>query len=207
MAHANILDIEQEDYEYLQSLCRCRTIQAQIVDRAKILIYKAQGESNAAIAQRIDVNVNTVKLCLKKFKEGGVDLALYDRPRPGHPIEITDDAVAWIVDLACQRPADLGYSQELWTLKNLHQHIQKNAQEVGFPRLATITKPMVQKILRRSEIKPFKIKYYCEKRDPEFEQKMHDVLLVYKQISLQFNEDGSIIVPEDGIVVHTVSCD
>ena len=90
------------------------------------------------------------------------------------------------MDLACQRPADLGYSQELWTLKNLHQHIQKNAQEVGFPRLATITKPMVQKILRRSEIKPFKIKYYCEKRDPEFEQKMHDVLLVYKQISLLF---------------------
>ena len=66
---------------------------------------------------------------------------------------------------------------------------------------------MVQKILRRLEIKPFKIKYYCEKRDPEFEQKMHDVLLVYKQISLQFHEDGSIIVPEDGIVVHTVSCD
>ena len=201
MAHASILDIEQKDYEYLQSLCRCRTIQAQIVDRAKILIYKAQGESNVAIAERIDVNVNTVKLCLKKFKEGGVDLALYDKPRPGHPVEITDDAVAWIVDLACQRPADLGYSQELWTLKNLHQHIQKNAQEAGFPRLATITKPMVQKILRRSEIKPFKIKYYCEKRDPEFEQKMHDVLLVYKQISLQINEDGSVIIPEDGVVV------
>ncbi len=59
---------------------------------------------------------------------------------------------------------------------------------------------MVQKILRRLEIKPFKIKYYCEKRDPEFEQKMHDVLLVYKQISLQFHEDGSIIVPEDGLL-------
>ena len=105
MAHASILDIEQGDYEYLQSLCKCRTIQAQIVDRAKILIYKAQGESNAAIAERIDVNVNTVKLCLKKFKEGGIGLALYDKPRPGHPIEITDDAAAWIVDLACQRPA------------------------------------------------------------------------------------------------------
>ena len=59
----------------------------------------------------------------------------------------------------------------------------------------------------RSEIKPFKIKYYCEKRDPEFEQKMHDVLLVYKPISLQFNEDGSVIISEDGVVVHTVSCD
>lgn len=171
MAHASILDIEQKDYEYLQSLRRRRTIQAQIVDRAKILIYKAQGESNAAIAERIDVNVNTVKLCLKKFKEGGVEFALYDKARPGHPLEITDDAVAWIVDLGCQRPADLGYSQELWTLKNLHQHIQKNAQGAGFPRLATITKPMVQKILRRSEIKPFKIKYYLKNVIPNLNRK------------------------------------
>ena len=27
--------------------------------------------------------------------------------------------MAWIIDIACQRPADLGYAQELWTLKNL----------------------------------------------------------------------------------------
>lgn len=207
MAHASILDIEQKDCEYLQSLCRCRTIQAQIVDRAKILIYKAQGDTNAAIAERIDVNVNTVKLCIKKFKEGGIDSALYDKPRSGHPVEITDDAVAWITSLACQRPADMGYSQELWTLKNLHQHIQKNAEDAGFPRLSTITKSMVQKILHRSQIKPFKIKYYCEKRDPEFDQKMHDVLLVYKQVSLQFDEEGNIIIPEDGPMVHTISCD
>lgn len=207
MAHASILDIEQKDYEYLQSLCRCRTIQAQIVDRAKILIYKAQGDTNAAIAERIDVNVNTVKLCIKKFKEGGIDSALYDKPRSGHPVEITDDAVAWITSLACQRPADMGYSQELWTLKNLHQHIQKNAEDAGFPRLSTITKSMVQKILHRSQIKPFRIKYYCEKRDPEFDQKMHDVLLVYKQVSLQFDEEGNIIIPEDGPMVHTISCD
>lgn len=158
MAHASILDIEQKDYEYLQSLCKCRTIQAQIVDRANILIYKAQGESNAAIAERIDVNANTVKLCLKNIRKAVLALL----PRPGHPVEITDDAVAWIVDLACQRPADLGYSQKLWTLKNLHRHIQGNAQEAGFSRLVTITKPMVKKILQRSKIKPFKIKYYCE---------------------------------------------
>ncbi len=48
--------------------------------------------------------------------------ALFDDQRKGRPVEITDDAVAWIIAVACQRPADLGYSQELWTLKNLHQH-------------------------------------------------------------------------------------
>ena len=201
------LILNDGDYEYLRSLIKQRTIQAQVVIRAHILLDKANGITVRDIARIYDLSTNTVRLCINKYKEGGTDRALFDDQRKGRPVEITDDAIAWMIDIACQRPADLGYSQELWTLKNLHQHIQKNAQEVGFPRLATITKPMVQKILRKSEIKPFKIKYYCEKRDPEFEQKMHDVLLVYKQISLQFNEDGSIIVPEDGIVVHTVSCD
>lgn len=122
---------------------RQRTIQAQVVDRAKILIYKSQGESNEAIAERIDININTVKLCLNKFKAGSVNDTLFDWPRRGRLVEITDDAVAWIIDVACQKPANLGYLQELWTLGNLHKHIQKNAQEAGFPRLTTMTKPML----------------------------------------------------------------
>lgn len=207
MANAKPIILTDEDYEYLQSITRQRTIQAQVADRAKILIYKAQGDANQTIADRLDVNINTVKLCLNKYKSGGVQEALFDAQRKGRPVEITDDAVAWIISIACQRPADLGYAQELWTLKNLHAHIQNNAEEAGFSRLATITKPMVQKILSRNELKPFKVKYYCEKRDPDFEQKMHDVLLVYKQVSLQFDENGNIIIPEDEPMVHTVSCD
>ena len=207
MAYAKAIELNSDDVEYLQSLVRTRTIQAQVVDRAKMLLYKAQGESNRNIATRLDVNINTVKLCLSKFKEGGVQRALFDDQRKGRPVEITDDAVAWIIDVACQRPADLGYSQELWTLKNLHQHIQNHAEEAGFPRLKTITKPMIQKILKRSDIKPFKIKYYCERRDPDFESKMHDVLVVYKQVSMQFDEEGNIIIPTDQPMVHTISCD
>lgn len=207
MANAKAIILTNEDYEYLQSLTRQRTIQAQVVERAKILIYKAQGAANQTIADRLDININTVKLCLNKYKSGGVQEAIFDKQRKGRPVEITDDSVSWIINIACQRPADLGYSQELWTLKNLHAHVQSHAAEAGFPRLSTITKPMVQKILSRNELKPFKIKYYCEKRDPDFEQKMHDVLLVYKQVSLQFNENGDIIIPENEPMVHTVSCD
>lgn len=207
MAFTKPIELSADDREYLESLTRTRTIQAQVVDRAKILLYKADGMSNGAIAERIDVNINTVKLCLRKYKDGGIDNALFDAQRAGRPVEITDDAVSWIIDLACQRPADLGYSQEIWTLANLHRHIQNHAEEAGYPRLTSITKPMVQKILQRSEIKPFKIRYYCEKRDPEFETKMHNVLVVYKQVSMQFDEDGSVIVPEDEPMIHTVSCD
>ncbi len=155
----------------------------------------------------MDVNINTVKLCLSKFRSGGIQKALFDEQRTGRPVEITDDAVAWIISIACQRPVESGYSQELWTLKNLHFHIPNHAMEAGHPRLATITKPMVQKILSRNDLKPFKIKYYCEKRDPDSEQKMHDVLLVYKQVSMQFDGNGEIIIPENEAMVHTVSYD
>lgn len=207
MAHAQSITLTNEEVLYLQSLTRQRTIQAQVVDRAKMLLYKAQGASNSDIAERLDVNVNTVKLCLSKFREGGVQRALFDDKRKGRPVEITDDAIAWIISIACQRPADLGYAQELWTLKNLHQYIQNHAEEAGYSRLTTITKPMVQKILNQSEIKPFKIKYYCEKRDPDFETKMHDVLVVYKQVEMQFDENGDIIVSTDSPMIHTISCD
>lgn len=201
------LTLEDGDREYLQSLIKQRTIQAQIVIRAHILLDKANGISIRDIAHIYDLSPNTVRLCIDKYKTGGTDLALFDNQRTGRPVEITDDAVAWIINIACQRPADLGYSQELWTLKNLHQHIQNHAEEAGFPRLKTMTKPMLQKILKRNDIKPFKIKYYCEKRDPEFETKMHDILVVYKQVSMQFDSDGNIIIPDDGPMIHTISCD
>ena len=56
-------------------------------------------------------------------------------------------------------------------------------------------------------MKPFKIKYYCEKRDPDFETKMHEVLLVYKQVEMQFDENGDLVVPDDYKLTITVSYD
>ena len=112
---------------------------------------------------------------------------MFDAKCSGRPPEISDDAKAWILNVACQRPVELGYSQELWTLKNLHMYIQKNAQSAGYPRLTTVTKAYIQKLLKDSGIKQFKVKYYCERHDPDFEQKMQDVLLVYKQVEMQFD--------------------
>lgn len=201
------LPLSDEDKKYLKSLSKTRTIQAQVVDRARILLYKADGVSFDDIAARLNISKRTVRLCISKFNTGGLDAALFDAKRSGRPAEVSDDAKAWIINLACQRPADLGYSQELWTLAKLHKHIQQHAQQAGFPRLTTITKAYVQKLLQDNQIKPFKIKYYCEKRDPDFESKMHEVLVVYKQIEMQFDENGNIIVPDDYKLTITVSYD
>ena len=153
------LTLSEEDKDYLKTLSKKRTIQAQIVDRAKILLYKSDGMTFNAIAEKLAISSATVRLCVSKYYEGGIEKALFDTQRPGRPSEITDDAKAWIINLACQRPVELGYAQELWTLNALHKHIQKHAEEAGYPRLTTITKPYIQKFLKEQDIKPFKIRY------------------------------------------------
>ncbi len=166
------------DHDYLLSLSKNRTIQAQVVERAKILLQKEAGKTDKSIAEGLCIDVSTVRLCVKKYLEGGTELALYERQRKGRPAEISVDAVAWIINTACQRPADLGYSQELWIMAGLHKHIRSHAAQGGFPRLATVSKTRIQQILKEQEIKPFKIKYYCEKRDPDFETKLHFNLFI-----------------------------
>ncbi len=58
-----------------------------------------------------------------------------------------------------------------------------------------------------AEIKPFRIQYYCEKRDPDFEAKMHEILLVYKHIEMLFDENGELFIPAGEHDVHTYSYD
>ena len=206
MAKAQSLKLSENDRSYLESVTRTRTMQAQTVSRAKILLLKADGESVDAIADKLDLNRNSVLLCLRKHKEGGVENALTDAPGRGRNSEISDDEKAWVIDIACRKPTEFGYAAETWTHAKLMKHVQETAECAGYTRLSTISKASIQRILEEADIKPFKIRYYCEKRDPNFERKMHDVLVVYKQVELQFDEDGNLI-PFSAQPLHTISYD
>lgn len=201
------ITIPNEECAYLKSVVKARTVQSQVVDRARILLWKSEAKTDKAIADSLGISVNTVRRCIDRYLSSGINLALFDDERSGRPSEITDDAKAWIISIACQKPCSLGYAAELWTLAALHKHIQSHAERAGYPRLKTVTKPWLQKYLKKMDVKPFKIRYYLEKKDPDFENKMHDVLLVYKQVEMQFDENGGIIVAEDGHMTHTVSYD
>ena len=205
---ATFITLSSEDRAFLEEQTRARTIQAQTVVRAKILLLKADGISIDAIADKVDLNRKSVMLCINKYLEGGVENALYDAPGRGRNAEITDDEKTWIINIACQKPKDLGYSAEVWTRALLTKHINKYAEKAGHMRLSTISQSKVRTILEEAEIRPNKITYYCENRDPDFDQKMHNVLLVYKQLSMQFDEDGNLLPYfDDGQEVHVLSYD
>jgi len=203
---ASSIELSNEEREYLELQTRARTIQAQTVTRARILLLRADAMSIDAIADKVGLNRCSVMLCLKKYKEGGIENALFDAPGRGRNAEITDEEKAWIINIACQKPVDFGYAAETWTYAGLTSHINKTAEAAGYTRLSTIHKSTVNTILDETDIKPHKITYYCENRDPDFDSKMHNVLLVYKQLEMQFNESGELIVSDDS-PVHVLSYD
>ena len=203
---ASSIELSNEEREYLERQTRARTIQAQTVTRARILLLRADSVSIDAIADKVGINRCSVMLCLKKFKEGGIENALFDAPGRGRNAEITDEEKAWIINIACQKPIDFGYAAETWTYAKLTSHINKTAEAAGYTRLSTIHKSTVHTILDEADIKPHKITYYCENRDPNFDSKMHNVLLVYKQLEMQFDESGKLIISED-TPIHVLSYD
>jgi transposase len=85
---------------------------------------------------------------------------------------------------ACQKPKELGYSYELWTYKLLVAHVRQHCVAAGHPALLRLSRSKLHKILRQGELRPHKIRYYVEKRDPDLEIKMADVLHVYKEVEI-----------------------
>ena len=205
---ATTITLNTEDREFLELQTRARTIQAQTVNRARILLLKADGHPIDDIADKVGMNRKSVMLCINKYLAGGIENALYDAPGRGRNAEITDDEKAWVINIACQKPVDLGYAAETWTRALLTRHINKYAESAGHLRLSTVSLSKVRTILEEADIKPNKIKYYCENRDPDFDDKMHNVLLVYKQLSFQFDENGNLLpFYDEQPVTHVLSYD
>ena len=88
---ASTINLSEDERLYLETQMRARTIQAQTVIRARILLLKAEGISVDHIADKVGMNRKSVMLCINKYLEGGVENALFDAPGRGRNAEITDD--------------------------------------------------------------------------------------------------------------------
>ena len=138
-----------EDREMLERLARMRTAQAQAAARARILLLRDPGETPGPVAEKVGRTSDGVRLCAPRHLVGGVEHAPSDGARSGRPREIDDADRAFVVDLACQRPADLGHSAEPRASDLPWAHAGKVAEAAGHPRLATQRRMRSGGVLRR----------------------------------------------------------
>jgi transposase len=136
------------------------------------------------MARRLGTNRPKIERCVDKALQIGPLVALEDLPGRGKPAAISAEARAWVVSLACQKPKDLGHAAELWTTKLLASYVRQHCIAQGHPSLLRLARGTVSKILRQSQVRPHKISYYLERRDPDFEAKMAQVLYVYREVQI-----------------------
>lgn len=179
-----LLVLTEDEQQTLERIRKSRKEPKRRTVRAGILLDSMGGLSDRAIAVAHQVNRNTVVLCIQKCLRFGVEAALGELPRSGKPRRFTDAAIAWVRHCACQKPKDLGYAHELWTYKLLTAHIRQYSGAAGYPELQQLSRSKLHKILTQAELRPHKVRYYVERRDPEFEEKMAAVLHVYKEVEI-----------------------
>jgi len=173
-----------EEVRLLEQLRQSRTAAWREVQRAQVLWLYYTGNNIATIMKTVQMTRKSVSKWIEKALTMGVAAGLKDTPHGSKPV-LTENAKAWVVHLACSKPKELGYAAEVWSRQTLAQHVRRQAVAQGHPSLERASKATIQRILAAQSLQPHKVTYYLERRDPNFESKMRDVLLVYQEVELQ----------------------
>ena len=141
----------------LSELAASRTAAVREAERAGVLLKYAQGVSISEIQRQLGVSRPMIYKCIDKALAAGVQAGLKDAYHRPHALEITEDAKAWVVSVACTKPREFGLAAELWSISALARHVAEQAAASGFPRLAGAGKSTVWRILDANQLKPHKI--------------------------------------------------
>ncbi len=174
----------EDEFAQLEAISKSPSYRHDAVIRAKVLVSYFAGESKSTIADKLDISRPLIYRCINKAEAFGVIEALNNLPGRGAKNKISDEAVAWIINVACQSPKDLGYANETWSYSLLKKYVREHCAAAGFKELVRADKGMLHKWLNRAGIRPHKIQYYLERRDEQFDQKMVTVLAVYRDVMI-----------------------
>lgn len=160
---AKPIDITEEERAELLMFSRSMKLEKRQVERARVILLSIEGKSLERIAEETGLTRKSVNKWRGRFREKGLS-GLKDAVRPGKKPVITAEQKALVVQKACEKPAG-GYTN--WSQARI-------AREVG------ISQSKVHQILKKADLKPHKIDYWCGvSPDPEFESKMLNVVGLY----------------------------
>ena len=142
------LVLDAETRAKLEAIAKARTEGQARIERAKVLLGYHAGECVTALAVAFHTNRPKIERILNRALEMGALASLEDRPGRGRKPEITAEARAWLMAVACTKPVELGYPEELWATRTLALHARKHGPEAGHPSLAMLGRGTVMHYLQ-----------------------------------------------------------
>jgi transposase len=159
------LRLRRGDRKVLETWVRSRTLPRRQVDRAKILLGAARGESSRRLAATVGVARDTARLWIRRYEDEGLEAVKRDRPRPGRPRKLTPELEAEIIENTVNEDPPPGEGTH-WTSRLLG-------------RVMGISHMDVWRTWRKYGLKPHQIRRFKLSRDPRLVEKLHDVVGVY----------------------------
>jgi transposase len=161
---AEPLPITRGDRAKLERWAQALTTPSSIVQRARIVLMAAKGESNSHIARELGVSRPMINLWRKRFAEEGAD-ALADIKRPvTRPDMALPAATVDAVVKATLHDKPKGATH--WSCRSM-------AKAFG------ISSASVQRIWSAHGLQPHRIKTFKLSTDPRFREKLTDVVGLY----------------------------
>src|SRR3954468_432912 len=142
--------------------------------RARIVLAAGDGDTNAAIARQVGVDVDTVRKWRKRFPAGRL-AGLRDAPRTGRPRRLPDAVRAQVIALACELPAISGVPLSRWSSPELARELAARAQ-------VRLSESTVRRWLAADALKPWQHRSWISIRAPDFAVKAARVLDLYARI-------------------------
>ena len=134
---------------------------------------------------KLGVHHQTVQRCVERALAYGALAALDDRPRPGKEPTITPEAKAWLVSLACDKAKEHGPIRTSCGRRGFWPVMRASVDRRRGTNVSPIwSRARCARSSATEDIKPHKVRYYLERRDAEFEQKMAQVLCVYREVQV-----------------------
>jgi transposase len=173
------LCLTEETRVTLTALARSRTAPAHHVERSAIILRLADQRDATEIAAKLHIDRQRVTRCARRVMVVGPLKAIDDLPRSGRRPDITEAARTWLIGEACVKAKQRGYPHEVWTLRLLAAHARERGPAAGHACLAELAPSTVHEVLNSQPVKPHKVRYYLQRRDPAFEERKAEVLEVY----------------------------
>jgi putative transposase len=157
------LVLNEAEHAQLSSMARSRSVPAALVARARIVLASAAGESNTAIAERMQITKATAGKWRQRFIERRI-AGLYDELRPGKPRTIDDERVAELIKTTLHtKPAD----------GSTHWSVRALAAETA------ISSTSVHRYFKLLGLQPHRSETFKLSTDAFFIEKLRDVVGLY----------------------------
>jgi transposase len=159
--------------------------------RAKVVLLAAAGDSNAHIAERLQVTGNTVRKWRRRFSQQGL-VGLRDRPRSGRPRRFPAAVVAEAKAIACELPATRGTPISRWSLADLREELLVTGL------VEEISTTTLWRWLAEDAIRPWRHRSWVFPRAPDFAVKAGVALDLYqRRFQGQPLEPGEFVISAD----------